>query len=233
MRLPTVLILQNDAVEALGWYETYLKEKDIPHHVLHAYQDDAVFPSVAAYDAFIVGPTPLSANAVDAHAFLVKEWTYLGEIIERGKPCLGVCCGAQLLAKHLGAEVARSPHGEIGVYVVRLTRAGRSDPLFAGFPAAFPVFHWHRDVFTVPPEGRLLVAGEECPLQTFGWGRVRGVLFHLEIDSRDAARWCDAYEDELAAAGTTRAQVVAACREHGPEMQRLAYRLMTNFLQQV
>ncbi len=231
MKTPTVLILQNDAIEALGWYETYLREQDIPHRVLHAYQDEATFPSVEDYDAVIVGPTPLSANAVADHVFLFKEWAYLGEIIQRGKPCLGVCCGAQLLARRLGAGVVRSHHGEIGVYVVRLTKAGGHDPLFTGFPAAFPVFHWHRDVFTVPSGGRPLVAGAVCPVQAFGWGRVWGVLFHLEIDSRAAARWCDAYAGELAAAGLTRAQVVATCRAHGPVMRRWAYRLMANFLQ--
>jgi GMP synthase-like glutamine amidotransferase len=233
MRQPTVLIIQNDAIETLGWYETYLKESHVPHHVLHAYQRHEAFPAVEDYDAFIVGPTPLSANAVEDHAFLVKEWAYLRKIIRQKKPCLGVCCGAQLLAKHLGAKVARSPHGEIGGYVVRLTRTGHSDALFAGFPAAFPVFHWHSDVFTVPPGGSWLVAGEACPVQAFGWGRVRGVLFHLEIAGEAAARWCDVYEDELAAVGKTRVQVVAACREHGPAMRRLASRLMANFLQRV
>jgi GMP synthase (glutamine-hydrolysing) len=182
------------------------------------------------FDAFIIGPTPISANEVAEHPYLRGEWDYLGEIIESGKPCLGVCCGGQMLARKLGAEVKRSPEKEVGGYDVRLTQDGRIDPLFAGFPEEFPVFHWHSDMFEVPPGGRLLVEGAPCPIQAFGLGNVRGIIFHLEIDRREAGRWADAYPAELEAVGKTREQVLDECRERQPEMGRLARRLMENLL---
>jgi len=227
-----VLIVQNDETENLGLYEEYLKEKAVEHKVLQAYnlEPEDPFPPVAEFDAFIIGPTPISANDVDEHPFLRKEWEHLGEIIESGKPCLGVCCGGQMLARRLGVEVRRSPEKEIGGYEVRLTEEGVEDPLFAGFPLRFPVFQWHSDMFEIPPGGRLLVEGAPCPIQAFGWGNVRGVIFHLEIDSSEAVRWADAYPSELEAVKKTRQQVLDECREREPEMRRLASQLIENFL---
>ena len=227
-----VLIIQNDETETLGQYVRYLKAFRIDHTVLHAYgmETDDFFPPVDFFDAFIIGPTPISANEVEEHAYLRREWDYLGEIIESGKPCLGICCGGQMLARKLGADVKRSPEKEVGGYDVRLTQDGRMDPLFAGFPEEFPVFQWHSDMFEVPPGGRLLVEGTPCPIQAFGLGNVRGIIFHLEIDRREAGRWADTYPAELEAVGKTREQVLDECGEREPEMRWLAPKLMDNFV---
>ncbi|MCW4038909.1 MAG: type 1 glutamine amidotransferase [Candidatus Bathyarchaeota archaeon] len=232
MSASKVLMIQNDEIETFGLYEKYLKEREIEYRILYAYrlQHHESFPSVENYDAFIIGPTPISANNIDKHVFLMKEWEYLVEIIESGTPCLGVCCGAQLLAKYLGADVGRSPEREIGIYVVRLTRDGEADPLFTGFPSEFPVFHWHGDMFEVPHGGRLLAEGKPCPIQAFGWGKVRGILFHLEMEVGTTERWVNAYQTELDEVGKTMRKVLEECKEREPEMKRLAYLLMDNFL---
>ena len=227
-----VLIVQNDETETLGLYEKHLSEKGIDHQVLHAYGmgPNSPFPRVEDFDAFIVGPTPISANDVESQDFLRREWIFLGEVVESRKPTLGVCCGGQLLARHRGGKVVMSPVREVGGYEVHLTEVGEVDPLFAGFPREFPVFHWHAEMFRVPPGGSLLVMGAPCPIQAFGWGNIRGVIFHLEVTSAEAVRWADAYPRELEAVGKTRDRVVEECREREPEMRRLASLLMDNFL---
>jgi GMP synthase-like glutamine amidotransferase len=227
-----VLIVQNDETESLGLYEQYLSEDGIDHQILHAYGLGPIspFPSVESFDAFIIGPTPISANDVESHNFLRREWSFLGEVVDSRKPTLGVCCGGQMLARRLGGKVSRSPEREVGGYEVRLTEVGETDPLFAGFPRDFPVFHWHAEMFQVPPGGDLLVKGAPCPIQSFGLGSIRGVIFHLEITSADAARWADAYPKELEAVGKTKEQVVEECRVKELEMRRLANLLMDNFL---
>jgi GMP synthase (glutamine-hydrolysing) len=226
------LIIQNDETETIGQYVQYLKTFHVGHTILHAYgfDPDDFFPPVDYFDAFIIGPTPISANDIEEHSYLRREWDYLGEVIDSGKPCLGVCCGGQMLARKLGAQVRRSPEKEVGGYEVRLTKEGLKDPLFAGFPDEFPVFHWHSDMFEVPPGGRLLVEGDPCPIQAFGHGNVWGVIFHLEIDRREAGRWADAYPAELEAVGKTRGQVLDECGEREPEMRWLASKLMDNFM---
>ena len=230
-----ILIIQNDEPETLGLYETILNEKEVQLTLLHAYKmkENDEFPSINNFDSFIIGPTPISANDAQNHDFLRKEWKYLEQIVESGKPCLGVCCGGQMLAKLLGGEVLKSPMKEVGGYEVKLTHEGSEDPLFHGFPKEFPVFHWHSDMFTVPPGGRLLAEGNPCPIQAFRKGNVYGVIFHLEIGTQDAKRWADAYPDEPKAIGKTRKQVLDECKVREPEMKILAIRFMDNFLDMI
>jgi GMP synthase (glutamine-hydrolysing) len=226
-----VLIIQNDPPETLGLYETYLWDRAAVT-LLKAYEmpEDELFPPVSDYNAFVIGPTPISANDAHNHAFLRKEWKYLEEIAASGKPCLGVCCGGQMLSIVMGGTVVRSPSKEVGGYSVELTDDGVMDPLFNGFPISFPVFHWHTDMFTVPPGGQLLATGDPCPIQAYRKDNVWGVIFHLEITTEDAKRWANAYPDEPAIIGKTVEQVIAECWAREREMTRLAGLLVDNFL---
>ena len=232
LQLPKILIIQNCAVETLGLYENYLIDNNIEYDVFHAYEikSDQNFPSVKDYNAFIIGPTPISANEIHEHEFLMKEWDYIDEIVRYKKPCIGVCCGAQLLAKYLGAEVKKNPVREIGIYEVRLTEYGRIDPIFEGFPETFPVFHWHGDTFDIPSGAMLLVEGDDCKNQAFGYKNIIGLQFHLETTAVDVERWTDTYPNELKEVHKTKEQAVAECKEKEPKMKKLCYRLMDNFL---
>jgi len=225
------LIIQNDKPETLGLYESRLRER-AEVALIHAYEMKPrdKFPSTEAFDAFIIGPTPISANDAHSHPFLRKELEYLRRIIGSGKPTLGVCCGGQMLAKLQGGEVHSSPRREIGGYTVSLTEDGFRDLLFHGFPQAFPVFQWHQEAFTVPPGGRLLATGSPCPVQAYAKDNIWGVIFHLEITEPDARRWADAYPQEPQAIGKNRAQVLAECRESEPRMRALAERLVDNLI---
>ncbi len=228
---PRILIIQNHESETLGLYEQMLREKT--HLTLiHSYRmaTEKQFPPVKNFDAFIVGPTPISANEVEKHGFLQKEWDYLKQVIEEKKPMLGVCCGGQIMSRLLGGEVRQSPMKEIGGYKVKLTEEGVEDPLFKDFPLIFPVFHWHSDMFTVPPGGKLLARGDPCPFQAYSYDNVRGILFHLEITTKEAERWTQAYPDEPEYIGKTVNQILAECRAAEPKMRKLAQMLVNNFL---
>jgi GMP synthase-like glutamine amidotransferase len=235
METARVLIIQNDEPETLGLYETILRDKEVQLSLIHAYKMRRYeeFPPVNEYDAFMIGPTPISANDAQNHVFLQKEWRYLKEIVESGKLCLGVCCGGQMLAKLLGGEVVRSPMKEVGGYTVKLTDEGIKDPIFSGFSEDFSVFQWHSDMFTIPPGGILLAEGDPCLIQAFRKDSVYGVIFHLEIGVDDAKRWVEAYPDEPQYIGKTREQVLEECRLREPEMRGLATLFMENFLRMV
>jgi GMP synthase (glutamine-hydrolysing) len=226
-----ILLIQNNTTENLGLYEAFLRER-VDVDVIHAYSMEVgeVFPETKEYSAFVVGPTPISANDVGKYQFLTQEWEYLSRIVASGKPILGICCGGQILARLLGAEVVRSPRKEVGGYTVNLTDDGLADPLFRGFPRDVPVFHWHSDMFRIPPGGKLLARGDPCQIQAYGWRNVWGLIFHLEINHFEAERWTSAYSEELNAAGKTREQVLRECVEREPEMRLLSKRLIENFL---
>jgi GMP synthase (glutamine-hydrolysing) len=224
-----VLILQNCPTEGIGRYETRLQELGIVHHTLHPYAGES-FPPLERYGAIIVGGTPISVNQIGSHKFLLKEGRFLKRALNRGKHILGICFGAQLLARLLGAAVTKNPVKEIGAYPVRLTNAGRNDPLFKGFPQTFPVFQWHSDTFAIPAEGCRLAVDRDCPNQAFRRGRTVGLQFHLEIAPAEAKRWADAYTDELGSVGKNAQRLASECRPHEAMMASLAGLLLDNFL---
>jgi len=141
-----------------------------------------------------------------------------------------VCCGGQLLAQALGARVHAGAGREIGGYDVELTEHGHADPLFAGFPDRFPVFHWHADTFDLPADAVHLVAGETCPYQAFRRKRAAALLFHLELSAWDVPNWIHAYADDFAASGKTTVELLEEIQDRDPRMHALADRLMENFL---
>jgi GMP synthase-like glutamine amidotransferase len=224
-----LLFVQNCPTEGIGIFENRLQELAAPWVSVHPYAGEAL-PPLDGCDAIIVGGTPVSANEIDGHDFLRAEARWLKEALDLGKPILGICFGAQLLARLLGAGVKKNPVMEIGAYAVRLTAAGRSDPLFQGFPKAFPVFHWHADTFDIPPWGLQLATGRECPNQGFRMGSALGLQFHLEVSAEEAGRWAGAYADELRAAGKSKGRVTGECRRHEAVMARLARLMLDNFL---
>jgi len=225
--MPRALFLQNCQAEDAGSLEGLLKERGLSYETCHVYRGEAIPED---FDVLVVGGTPVSANDVEQYDDLRREWDVLERAVGAGTPVLGLCFGGQILARVLGAEVRRNPVMEIGGYEVRRTEAGARDPLLRGFPSAFPVFHWHGDTFEIPAGAERLVEGDDCPNQAFRAGRAVGLQFHIEVSSADAVAWADAYADELAQVGKTKAQVVEECAACEPRMRELAARLVDNWL---
>ena len=226
------LVIQNCPTEDVGLYEGWLQDGSIEYQVHHAYTGMKL-PAADGFEAFIVGGTPISICDADRHDFLKEEMTYLKAVVKRDKPYLGICAGAQLLAKLLGAEVRKNPVMEIGSYNVKLTLAGKEHRLFAGFPDTFPVFQWHGDTFDIPKGGKLLAEGTDCRNQAFSYSNSMGLQFHLEVTFQAASKWTDEYRSELKQVRKTRKQVVNECRIIEKQTRELAYKLISNFFKQV
>jgi len=225
------LVIQNCPTEDIGLYEGYLQDRRIGYHVHRAYTGKE-FPLADCFEAFIVGGTPISIYDAGRHYFLEREMAYLKTVVRKGKPYLGICAGAQLLAKLLGAEVRKNPVMEIGSSNVRLTPAGRKHKFLAGFPDTFPVFQWHGDTFNTPNGGRLLAEGTGCKNQAFSYNSSLGLQFHLEVTSQTVSKWADEYRSELKQVGKTKRQVVNECKIIEKQTKELAYKLINNFFRQ-
>lgn len=227
-----VLGIQNCDLEGFGRYAKLLAQWGVGLEVVRPDAGESL-PPWSEFDALLVGGTPISANDLDQYDFLREESRYLADAVAGGMSCFGICCGAQLLAQVLGAEVQRCEHMEIGCCEVRLTEAGIYDEVLAGFPRKFHVFQWHGDVFELPEQARLLVEGEICRNQMFRAGSVLGVLFHLEIASGEVAAWAEEYAHELALVGKSKDTVVSECERAETSMGHLAERLLRNFLRSI
>ncbi|HJO04661.1 MAG TPA: type 1 glutamine amidotransferase [Acidobacteriota bacterium] len=225
-----VLLLQNCELETFGRYAEYLHSNSVDHRLVHAYSDTTI-PAHETWDAILVGGTPISAYDADQHEFLRAELAFLRDAINRDVACLGVCCGGQILAQLLGGGARRQGYRELGVYEVRVREEAAIDPLFAGFPSSFAVFHWHGDTFDPPPDGHVLVNGLDGGQQSFRRGRQAGVQFHLETSAAEAARWAEAYADELQEFGGDARAIVRQCAQTEVARFHLADRRMANFLQ--
>jgi len=223
-----VLAIQNCAIESFGALESIMRGRGAEWHLFEAWGNPP-FPRAREWDAIVTGGTPLAAYHADRHPFLRAELAFLATALDASIPCLGICCGGQLLASVLGAEVRPQVEQEIGVYPASRTDAGRVDPLLRDFPDTFPVFQWHGDTFAVPAGAELLVAGDRCRNQLFRHGNVVGMQFHLEVTAAEVARWADAYVDELAAFGKARDEVVAECLAYEELLHRLLTAMVDGF----
>jgi GMP synthase (glutamine-hydrolysing) len=189
-RMSRILVCQHVAFEILGTLHPLLRSYGIRiKHVNFGRHPDAK-PSLDGYRGLVVLGGPMSVDDVGRHPHLATEERLIRSAIEREIPVLGICLGAQLIAKALGAEVSRNPEKEIGWYDVSLTEAGRRDPLFAHFRETESIFHWHGDSFDLPEGAAHLASSSACPHQAFRYrDRVYALQFHLEVDERLIERW--------------------------------------------
>ena len=140
----------------------------------------------------------MNVYETDKYPFLTKEESFLKEALAERKPILGICLGAQILAKITGAAVEKTTTKEIGWCDVELTQEASSDPLFEGLGQRFSVFQWHEDTFGIPIGGRLLAEGAKCRNQAFRFGDCAwGLQFHPEITKDMIVEWLDYYQNDL------------------------------------
>src|SRR5882724_12255283 len=107
-----------------------------------------------------------SMSANDGLPFISCESEYIRDAVRRGKPVLGVCLGAQLIAKALGARVYPNAVKEIGWYPVHWTDAAT----VYGLSGSDTVFHWHGETFDLPPGAALLASSDACRHQAYRMG---------------------------------------------------------------
>lgn len=148
------------------------------------------FPDLETVDWLVVMGGPMGVHDSDAYPWLPAETRYVDLAVGSGKGVLGVCLGAQIIARALGARVGRNRDKEIGWFPVELTGRGREASVFAGFPDQVEVLHWHGDIFAVPEGAVRTMCSQGCENQAFvlDGGRVAGLQFHLEMGREDLAR---------------------------------------------
>ncbi|HYW43228.1 MAG TPA: type 1 glutamine amidotransferase [Bryobacteraceae bacterium] len=184
-----VLAFRHVPFEGAGRIETVLASRGISLEYVDLCRPGAPPPDASTADALIFLGGPMSVN--DPLPHLRREMDLIVEAAGRNQPVLGVCLGAQLIAKACGARVYRNPLKEIGWFDILLTEAGAADPLFAGVRETETVFHWHGETFDLPAGAAWLARSERCRHQAFRIGdSIYGLQFHLEVNPAMIADWC-------------------------------------------
>lgn len=141
-----------------------------------------------AASALILMGGPMSAN--DPDPWVPNELAAIERALGRSQPVLGICLGAQLLAKALGSRVCRNHAREIGWLPINWTPLAATDPLFHDFQSPETVFHWHGETFDLPAGSAWLARSELCAHQAFRYGaNAYGLQFHLEVTPEMIADW--------------------------------------------
>ena len=141
------------------------------------------------YGAVLIFGGAMHADQDDRHPWLRDENMFLQRLFDLGVPMLGVCLGAQLLAKAAHAPVFPAPEPEIGWSEVELTEAGEADPVLGRFPARFDAFQWHYYTHGLPAGAEELARSGVCT-QAFRLGeRAWGVQFHPEVTRAQVEEW--------------------------------------------
>lgn len=194
--------------EAPGAYEIWGKSRGHTLSYTRVYQGDPLPEELGSTDLLIImgGPqspatTPEECPWFDAQA----EKTLISRAIEAGKTVIGVCLGSQLIGEALGAAFCHSPEKEIGKFPVRLTDAGKANPLFADFGHELNVGHWHNDMPGLTPQAKVLAYSEGCPRQIVEYGeRVYGFQCHMELTPEVVELLIEHSQNDLRRAGEFR-----------------------------
>ena len=160
-----------------------------------------VLPDPAEVDVLVVMGGPMSVNDELEFLWLKAEKRFIAEVVAHGRPVLGICLGAQLIASAHGARVYRNAQKEIGWFEVAASAADPADVDTASrfpFPAHATVLHWHGETFDLPAGSRLLASSPACRHQAFQLGaRTIGLQFHLEMTEPSLRAIVDNCRSEL------------------------------------
>jgi len=186
---------QHVAFEGLGSIEPWLENAGCEITRTLFFQSP-VLPNPDDTDALIIMGGPMGVHDEEQFPWLAAEKAFIGDFIRSGKPVLGICLGAQLIACSLGAEVYPGPGKEIGWFPIHGTTQAK-DPEFT-FPPSLEVFHWHGDTFDLPTGAVRLARSKGCQNQAFQLGKsVIALQFHLETTPESARNIVANCKDEL------------------------------------
>jgi GMP synthase (glutamine-hydrolysing) len=189
-----VAIVENTRITHHGQVGVALHEAGALIDLWRPFTDQHLPDGPDGFDALVVFGGEQSAIDDAAHPYLGRLAALMRLTSDAGKAVLGICLGAQILARGFGAtnQVGTAP--EFGWVNVAQTKAGRDDPIFAGVSATFPIFQWHSDTFTLPASAHHLASSSGAAQQCFKLGRATyGTQFHFEASRAVVADWTQTF----------------------------------------
>lgn len=199
-RLPVLLVLHQET-STPGRVGRLLQERGHPLDIRRPRYGDPLPDTLAGHAGAVIFGGPMSAN--DPDDFVRREIDWVATALKEDKPFLGLCLGAQMLARLLGARVYPHPEGraEIGYYPLVPTPAGHRLAGELRVPWPSHVYHWHREGFDAPEGAETLATGDDFPVQAIRVGRAYGLQFHPEVTHAMVCRWTVRAHERLSLPG--------------------------------
>ena len=217
---PRAVIIRHVAFEDLGSFAEPLAEGGWRIEYIEAGLDG--FDPAEDADLLVVLGGPISAGDDGRYPFLADEVRLIERRLAVDRPTLGICLGAQLMARALGARVYGAGRKEIGWGPLSLSEAGAASALALLAPCHASVLHWHGDTFDLPRGALHLASTEVCENQAFGWGeRALALQFHPEVTAAGLERWFIGHTLEIETTpDVSVAQLRDATRRFAPALER-------------
>ena len=147
------------------------------------FYDGAAFPDMNEIDWLVIMGGPMGVDDHDKFPWIAEEIRYIRKAIDRSKVVLGICLGAQLIARALGADVHQGRQKEIGWFPVSINKADSGKAGLDFLPDEITAFHWHQDTFDIPAGALNFASSKACPNQAFVYhNTVLALQFHIEMD---------------------------------------------------
>lgn len=179
-------------------------------------------------DAYFVFGGAMHPDQDEHHPWLADEHRFLVDVLEHGTPLLGVCLGAQMVARAAGASVRPAPEAEVGWLPVELTDEAADDPVFSSLPQRFDAFEWHHYTYDVPPGATELARSATCT-QAFRLANAWAIQFHAEVTEPQIEEWLSLDGADVPDEAAFR----SATRRHIGEWNRFGKQLARSFLETV
>jgi GMP synthase (glutamine-hydrolysing) len=204
-------VIRHLAFEDLGSLAEALNQQDYVITYVEAGLDSVAGIDPLSPDLVVILGGPIGAYDVQDYPFLVDELRLLESRLKADIPTLGICLGAQLMARALGAKVYPGPYKEIGWSALDLSNEGMHSSLAHLAAEHTSVLHWHGDTFDLPIGSTHLASSSKYQNQAFSWGKSGlGLQFHPEVTAGNLERWFIGHACEI---GATSGVSIAGLRE--------------------
>lgn len=229
----TIVFLKHIAIEGPGTLGAFFQRNGFTLDIRELHSGAHVPEDMGGFAALVVLGGPMNVYEEKAFQFLRRENDLVVRAIKTETPFLGICLGAQILAKAASARVNKSPAPEIGFFDVVLTEEGKRDPLFQKVdPTALKVFQWHEDMFDIPDNASWLGSSALCPHQACRVGKkAYGFQFHIEVDRPMIVSWLKEYWkiDDVLGHKDAR-KILEEYDAFRPQLDQVAEQIYRNFL---
>ncbi|PCI05008.1 MAG: glutamine amidotransferase [Gammaproteobacteria bacterium] len=200
-----VNVIRHLAFEDLASFTSVLQAKNTHINYIEAAECVLKPEGLAQIDAMsddllVILGGPISVNDDELFPFIEAEISLLKQRIAADKPTLGICLGAQLIARAMGARVYPATQKEIGWFDLKLTSAGERSVLRYLSAQHCSMLHWHGETFDLPDNALLLASSDICAHQAFSVGeKILALQFHPEINQRVMEKWFIGHIGEIMA----------------------------------